>query len=46
MSVDRFNSVEVMKDVREGALSSYKVYKNLGGIVEKNLVIRTNASVT
>ena len=46
MSVHLFNFVEVMKDVREGVLSSYKVFKKFGGIVEKNFVIRTNAFVT
>ena len=46
MSVDLLNFVEVMKDVREGALSSQKVFKKFGGIVEKYFVIRTNASAT
>ena len=45
MSVDLFNFVEIMKDVREGALSSYKLLKKSGGIVEKNFVIRSNAFV-
>ena len=46
MSVDLFIFVEVMKDVREGVLSSQKVPKMFGGIVGKNFVIRTNAFVT
>ena len=45
MSVDLLNFVEVMKDVREGALSSWKALKKFGGIAEKNFVISTNASV-
>ena len=45
MSVDLFNLIEVMKDVREGVLSSYKVLKKVGGI-DENFVIRTNTSVT
>ena len=35
-----------MKDVREGTLSSKKVFNNFGGIVEKNIVIRTNVFAT
>ena len=46
MSVDLFNFVVVVMDVREGALSSKNVLKKFGGIDEKNFVIRTNASVT
>ena len=46
MSVDLFNFVKAMKDVREGALSSKKVCKKIGGIAEKNFVIRSNAPVT
>ena len=46
MSVDLLNFVEMMKDVREGVLSSLKVFKKFGGIVEKIIVIRTNVFVT
>ena len=46
VSVDLFNFVEVMNDVREGALSSYEVLRKFGGIVDKNFVIRTNAFIT
>ena len=46
MSVNLLSFVEVMKVVREWALSSYKILQNVCGIVEKNFVIRTNAFVT
>ena len=46
MSVYLFSFVEMMKDVREGALSSWKVFKKFCGIVDKNFVIRTNAFAT
>ena len=46
MTVDLFNLDEVMKDVRDGVLSSWKVFKMFGGIVDNNFVNRTNASAT
>ena len=46
MFVDLFNFVEVIMDVIEGELSSKKVFKKFGGIIEKSFVIRTNATLT
>ena len=46
LCVDLFNFVEVMKDAREGDLSSKKVLKKFGGIVEKTFLIETNAFAT
>ena len=46
MSVDLFNFVEATKDVREGVSSSYRLFKKIGAIVDKNFVIRTNAFAT
>ena len=46
VSVDLFDFVEVTKDVREGVSSSYRLFKKIGAIVNKNFVIRTNAFAT
>ena len=43
MSVNQLNYVDVMKDVREGVLSRYEVFKQFGVVAEKFFVIRTNA---
>ena len=46
MSVDLPNFVRVMKDVREGVLSRWKVLKKFRGNAVKNVVISPIASVT
>ena len=46
VSVNLFNFVTVMTDVREGVLSRYEECKKLSGIAENNFVIGTNAYVT
>ena len=39
MCVDLFSFVEVIKDAREGELSTSKILKKFGGIDEKTFVI-------
>ena len=46
MCVDQFIFGEVMMDAREGELSTSKILKKFGGIVEKTFVIGTNAFAT
>ena len=46
MSVNQLNYFEVMRDVMEGVLSRYEVFKQFGGSAEKIFFIRTNAFVT